>query len=99
MSVIDFQQAKEDRQPYISGEARCLGCGFEWQSSAPLEAAQDGLQCPSCETFRGVVKHNYGPDAEVYQCGCGEYVFNVTRTGVFCIACGCETPFADLCDA
>jgi len=98
MSVIDFQQAKQQRQPHWCGEVRCLGCGNEWEGVGPVGSISD-LECPSCKLHKGVVKNLFGPDEgdAVLQCtDCGADVVTVYKrknSGLKvarCVGCGLD---------
>jgi hypothetical protein len=72
----------------ISGTAMCLACRHEWVAVAPTGAPT--LQCPSCNTFRGVYKHpiSAANGEEVASCRCGGNIFQLTRRGPLCLTCG-----------
>jgi hypothetical protein len=36
MPVISLLQLKKDREPHLSGMARCLACRHEWVAVAPV---------------------------------------------------------------
>lgn len=87
MIVIDFNQAKLDRTPHSSGEARCLQCGHEWVAIAP--AGTVWLECPECKTDKGAFVGNcYPKDGIIWVCNCGNELFLLTPDGELCPMCG-----------
>lgn len=85
--IIDFKQAKEDREPHALGPAHCLECFHSWHAIVPVGTVQ--LMCPECKTMKGVFSLPFAPD-EHYACACGNDLFYATRNGVFCPKCGEE---------
>ena len=72
---------------WISGPARCLDCGHEWASVAPVGVKW--LECPKCHLFWG--RHTYPcswAGKEVFECNCESHVFVVHRDGIYCAVCG-----------
>lgn len=45
--VIDLEDARLDRMPHATMHTRCVKCGWEWQTTAPLPWPSE-LQCPEC---------------------------------------------------
>lgn len=87
MTIIDFAQAKAERKPHISGDARCLACDHEWEAVAP--AGTIWLECPKCTLQRGRYFAHTAPDCMFWLCtGCGSDLFYVTPRGNFCPNCG-----------
>lgn len=75
-----------DRQPHLSGEAKCLACGDEWVAVAPVGTAT--LECTACGLHKGVFKRLCGPsDGVVWICNCGCDAFYIDRMGVRCLVC------------
>lgn len=89
VETIDFLKAKQDRQPHLSGKARCLACKHEWDAVAPQGTLD--LECPECATTRGVWKHPFSADVGqklfvCNHCECDHFVIQPHR--VICIGCG-----------
>ena len=94
-AVVSLAAAREERTPHWAGKCVCLGCRHEWEGVGPVGTVE-GLQCPSCDLPKGVIKFPFGPaegDA-VLQCNCGcEALSAVRRKGrmwIFCMACGTD---------
>lgn len=87
MTVIDFNQAKINRTPHCSGDARCLQCGHEWTAIAPT--GESWLECPQCQTNKGAFTGNcYPENGLVWECECGNELFLLTPDGEMCPVCG-----------
>lgn len=93
MSVIDFNRAREERQPHWEGTVVCLGCRHEWEGVGPI-GTHAALGCPSCGFPKGVIKYPFSAstgDLEL-RCDCGcEALTAYVRQGfkrVRCMACG-----------
>lgn len=84
--VIQLRDAK----PHGTGKAVCLQCKHEWVAVAPVGAVS--LECPNCETNRGVFKFLYEPKA-MYRCSCGNELFWITPEGHMCPNCGIRESF------
>jgi hypothetical protein len=97
MSVVDFAQAKAEREPHSAGTRVCLGCRHEWVGVAPL-GENTGLECPSCGMPKGVTKYLYGADVgdSEFRCNCGCEALTAfipkSRSGAkfSCMACGAD---------
>lgn len=91
MNVIPFRNREE---PHMDGDAKCIGCGHQWHAVAPVGVWQ--LECPSCETMKGVFQHPVGAmDGDLlFACVCGcEALTAYQRAGRFwlrCMACGTD---------
>lgn len=82
--VIDFPQRDD---PHVAGEAICLCCKHEWIATAPVGTHQ--LDCPECDTSKGVFKYPVEPRSEyIWQCDCGSNLFFVTPDFFQCYCCG-----------
>lgn len=46
--IIDFELAKEEREPHIVSHAKCRECGHEAISVRHHEADPTTLECPKC---------------------------------------------------
>lgn len=90
MPIIDFQKAKEERDPHRSGAAECMLCKNQWQAVAPVGTLW--LECPSCGSekghFLGMDTHE---DRECFVCNCGNHLFVLGTSGTaLCPNCGIE---------
>ncbi len=81
--VIDLS----DYQPHISGDAKCLACGYEWMAVAPIGTIE--LECPECHTFKGVFFLLTAPDV-IFVCTCGNEHFYLGEEYPMCSKCGTE---------
>jgi hypothetical protein len=77
-----------DRRPgkFVSGMAICLSCRNVWAASAP--AGTQFLECPNCETIKGVFKFPIEHEGEHWQCLCGNWYFLITPKRIYCPNCG-----------
>jgi len=88
-NVIDFDMARkggDTTERFLNGTARCARCKHEWEAVTPVGEI-DGLECPECHLFMGVLKGPVAPDW-VWQCNCGSDLFCLTRQGAVCQQCG-----------
>lgn len=74
--------------PHLQGPVRCVGCFNEWQAVLPVGAPVNGLECPRCAAFKGVMMRLVAPEDPVWECPCGNQVFVITRTRCVCVNCG-----------
>lgn len=81
--VIPFPSTEH----YLSGKARCLQCQYEWVGVAPVGTVW--LECPSCHTHHGTYIAQVEREEEHWQCDCGNPLFYVTKSGIYCPMCGC----------
>lgn len=95
MNVLDFNKAREVKNPKITGVAVCGACSKEWAASAP--AGQVFLQCPACSTHRGRFVHPALLQEGVARlaCSCGCQMFQLTDATRHCINCGLATNLAE----
>lgn len=88
--IVPFKR----REPHSAGEAKCLDCGHEWASVAPVGVT--ALECPSCHSMRGLWKYPFGANVgeSAFRCDCGsEHFHAVSRGGLaflHCSACGAD---------
>lgn len=94
-TVIDFQRAKQGREPHWAGTCKCVGCGHEWAGVAPM--GTQWVDCPSCDMPKGHPKHPFGAgdDDSVFVCNhCNsEALTGFVRKGVkrlMCMGCGTD---------
>ena len=86
-NVIDLVAKKEENQPHSAGTAKCLDCKHEWEAVAPT--ATEYLECPNCLLMLGRFKFTYlYTDQYHWTCKCGNDLFHITKTGVYCPNCG-----------
>jgi Zn finger protein HypA/HybF involved in hydrogenase expression len=85
-NVISIKKYKEECYPHISGECKCLDCGHEWVGEAPVGVCI--LECPQCQTLRGVHKYDISRDEPYWTCNCGNKLFFITPNGTYCPKCG-----------
>ena len=86
--ILDLEKAREERAPHLSGEARCLACGYEWVAVARVGTIW--MECPSCHLERG---RYVGPaDREGFHlhCDCDCDLFYITPKGAYCPNCGLD---------
>lgn len=88
MTIIDFQKAKQDREPHTSGEAVCVFCQHKWQAVAPVGTTD--LECPECQRNGGVWLFHFMPaEGDMFVCNCGNFLFILQSTGrKLCVGCG-----------
>ena len=86
MTVIDLAAAREEREPHLSGAAKCLACHHEWQAVAPVGTIW--LECPACSLERGRFVRAVARDGDHWQCNCGNDLFRATADGMYCPNCG-----------
>ena len=86
MTVIDLKQAKQEREPHVSGKARCLACKHEWVAVAPVGVIW--MECPACTLERGRFVAQVERDGLHWHCNCGNDLFHATPDGFYCPNCG-----------
>jgi Zn finger protein HypA/HybF involved in hydrogenase expression len=86
--IIPLQQAKEEREPHLSGKARCLACKHEWIAVAPMGVTW--LECPACSLERGRYVAQVKKEVPHWHCDCGNNLFYVTENGYYCPNCGLD---------
>jgi hypothetical protein len=86
MAVIDLKQAKEKREPHLSGKARCIACNHEWVATAPVGTIW--MECPKCTLERGRYVAQVQRDDLHWHCKCGNDLFYSTPDGIYCPNCG-----------
>lgn len=91
----------EERDPHISGAAKCMACGHEWVAVVPVPMSTPDLACPKCDLSRGQLQYPVEPtdDANVWYCECGSTWFHLVRdrrdviVRTLCAGCGNEQDF------
>jgi hypothetical protein len=97
--ILPFRRP-EPTEEWLSGEARCLGCGNEWVAVAPVGVWQ--LECDKCNSMKGIFKLpvGSGEDDLVFSCDCGcEAITAYYSKGQFnlrCMTCGVDVTEAVL---
>lgn len=94
MSIGSLADARAKKNPRLEGDAKCFGCGHQWEGSAAIGTHE--LQCPKCDLMKGVwIGPCIGSDDElVYTCQCGSECMRVLKnkkTGserALCMSCG-----------
>ena len=77
----------EESLPHLTFEARCLGCGHRWQAVSP-EGVIDGLECPVCHVYKGILQGLFIPDEARFVCHCGCDAYYILADGCQCLQCG-----------
>lgn len=86
MTVLDLAAARKDREPHLSGAARCLACRHEWVAVAPTGVTW--MECPACTLERGRMVAQAERNEPHWHCGCGNDLFFVVADGMYCPNCG-----------
>lgn len=87
--VLSLQKAREERQPHMTGAAKCQVCAHTWQAVAPVGVHE--LECPSCGSTKGYMVNSVMRGDERFVCNCGCDVFRISRQhGPYCV--NCATP-------
>lgn len=86
MTVVNLEQAREERKPHMTGPARCLDCKHEWVAVAPVGTIW--MECPKCSLIRGRFVNQVERDGDHWVCNCGNDLFYVTSDGAYCPNCG-----------
>jgi len=81
-----------DHKPHLSGEAKCIGCLYEWVAVSPVGATE--LECPECGTLKGVYLGMVTPNL-VLECNCGNQHFFIDPDWPMCSLCGTRMIFDD----
>lgn len=80
--VIDLVR----NEPTLAGPAHCLKCQRQWTAVAPVGTTQ--LECPDCHSLSGIFDFLFRRDEEEWSCSCGNDLFYVARSGIYCPNCG-----------
>ena len=90
-NVIPFAKPIEET-PHGTGEAFCMACSATWTAVAPVGTVE--LACPECKTMKGRFVFAYLPCMDkVWECNCGNQLFNLDKSGIFCPNCGTYQQF------
>ena len=90
--VVSLQERREQKDPHMTGEARCLTCKHEWVAVSPIGTTW--LECPFCMALSGrYINHveravTEGGQVEHWTCPCGNDLFYISREYIYCPVCG-----------
>lgn len=76
----------EDDKQWAAGVAVCMGCRHEWPAVVPLGTSD--FECPSCFAKKGHMKYQILRDESEWTCACGNDLFRVTPSHIYCPNCG-----------
>lgn len=82
----------KDAQRWATGKIKCLACKHEWVGAYTVPSVD--LECPECNTFRGVSKGPYtASESEVILvCKCGNTLLEILvspKGKVYALCSGC----------
>lgn len=84
--VLSLAAAREEREPHMTGAAKCAACGHDWQAVAPVGVYE--LECSACHSMKGHMLHSVLRGTERFECNCGCDVFRIHRdVGPYCVNC------------
>lgn len=90
-NVVSLQEARDKRDPHMTGRAVCLDCKQAWRAVVPVGVVW--LTCPQCNLNRGRLIDHVEIDAGYHwTCGCGCNLFHVTPESFYCPNCGKAHP-------
>lgn len=84
--IVDLENERIKRSAHQTGKAHCLACGHRWVAVAP--AGTVWLECPACETQKGLLDLPVQGDGLYWVCQCGNDLFHVMPDGYYCPNCG-----------
>lgn len=79
-------QAELENSRHSSGTAICLDCKHEWVAVVPTGTLW--LECPKCTLTRGRYKFQHSIDGAQWICHCGNDLFHIMPTRMYCPNCG-----------
>jgi phage FluMu protein Com len=84
--ILPFPARKD---PYLTGEARCLHCGHIYVAVSPVGTVEE-LECPQCGLFKSIYQGLTEPPKGVrWVCACGGDLFYIVPAdGCQCLKCG-----------
>lgn len=85
-AVLDFYK----NQPHLAGEIKCMACNAVWYGVSVVGHV-DGLQCPNCQTNRGIYSQPITVNEEqiAWHCNCNGQLFYLFPNGItMCCKCG-----------
>lgn len=84
--IVDIEKERLDRSPHLVGKAICINCNHQWTAIAPVDTKW--MECPECHLMRGhYFHHAAAPEEYLYTCECGNQLFMVTASGMWCPNC------------
>lgn len=75
-----------EHRPHMTGEARCIECRHEWETSAPVGTVR--LECPSCGLDKGAWTGGCETGADLWTCDCGNDLYVIHGDRIMCARCG-----------
>ncbi len=93
-NIVDISKWKEANSPHCSGNAVCLHCKYEWVAVVPTGITY--FECPECKLEKGVYVGLFYDKQPHYTCNCGNQLFAVTPTYIYCIFCGQESSYTQI---
>ncbi len=88
--LIDLKKEREEREPYMVGQAQCLACKHIWE--ARVQVGVYILECPECglekATMRGLVQPGEGESRWVCYCECDLFYIPSDCNIPTCVMCG-----------
>lgn len=94
---VEKKEEEEDNSPHLRGPARCIYCKHTWHAVAPVGTI-DGLECPSCGTFKGVIDTQCSPPV-FWKCVCDNSLFYVSSDEwLVCANCGYSHSWSEIHD-
>ena len=96
MTIVSFSEAKAAREPHVQGKAFCIACNHNWRGVWPLGVTE--LECPECKRMMGRSTFEISPQEGqmVYECNCGNQLFNILSDRIHCPSCGQQTGCGDI---
>lgn len=88
--VVSLDDKRREREPHITGWAKCLQCGGKWVAVVHATGvAEKWLECKFCQTNKArFVNHVEIDGAAHWTCKCGNDLFFATPTCFYCPNCG-----------
>lgn len=90
-SAIDETDTGE---PNLTGPARCVRCGHEWEAVVPQSTGFAQIECGNCggeDTGFGMTLVKRG--GAQWRCDCGCFAFGISPAEIYCLNCGMVQTF------
>ena len=84
--VLPFTRPLPPEPESMSGPAVCMNCRHRWIAVSPVGEVE--LECPACQTHRGVREGKIVRPGMHWFCHCGNDLFHATPDGLYCPSCG-----------
>ena len=85
-AVLSLAAAREEREPHLTGAARCVACRHEWVAVAPV--GTHTLECPACASTKGYFVNEVMRGNDRFVCHCECDVFRISpAVGPYCVNC------------